>query len=242
MIALENIYKKLEVEGFVVLSLLQPQQIKQLFSIYENTILGSGVNKEFFTSIWSKNELHRRKVDTAIKQVLLPSISHYFPNIQPAFANFMVKASGEESGLLPHQDWSFVDEPAFESYTVWVPLVDVNQQNGNMQVVPGSHAKYRNYIRARFADAPFDRDAEAKNLIDLPMKAGDALLFNSRLIHASPPNFSGKIRVAASVVITPKEATLKHWLIKDSSVEELVVDETFYWKYSCYDKLDAAIV
>jgi len=234
---LQDIQEELIKEGFIVISLLQQEQIKHLLNVYETTVSTSGVNAAFYTSIWSDDINHRKNTDEGIKEVLFKELVTIIKDIQPVFANFMVKAPGDASALLPHQDWSFVDEPQFESYTVWVPLVDVNPKNGNLQVVPASHLKYKNYVRARFSDAPFDRDEEAKNLIDIPMKAGKALILNSRLIHASPPNLSGKERIAASIVIAPKAAILKHWVSRNDLISEMQVDESFFWKHSCYDKL-----
>jgi hypothetical protein len=198
----------------------------------------AGVGMQFYTSIWSENEDHRKKADQGIKEILIPALKNYLKIIQPVFANLMVKASGEDSSLLPHQDWCFVDEPEYDSATVWVPLIDVNRKNGNLQVIPRSHFEFKNFIRPRFGDAPFNREEESKRLVDINMKAGEALILNSRLIHASPPNLSGFERVAASVVIAPASAKLKHWVSDLEKPFEFEVDETFYWRFSCYDKLE----
>jgi ectoine hydroxylase-related dioxygenase (phytanoyl-CoA dioxygenase family) len=42
----------------------------------------------------------------------------------------MVKSKGENGSLHPHQDWNIVDEREFNSYNIWLPLVDVNAENG----------------------------------------------------------------------------------------------------------------
>jgi len=225
--------------GYTIIPLLDVDTVQNLAALYDSLKLTSGVDKAFYTSIWSDNKQHRKAVDEGIKNILFPALQHHLRDIQPVFANFMVKANGESSSLLPHQDWSFVDEPEHDSVTVWVPLVDVNHQNGNLQVVPGSHNTLQNFIRPRFGDAPFSRAEAAKQLVDIPMKAGEALLVNSRLIHASPINVSGAERVTASVVLAPKEAILIHHIynIENGLKKKIIVDETFFWKHSCFEML-----
>jgi hypothetical protein len=145
---------------------------------------------------------------------------------------------------VPHQDWSFVEEPLFDSATIWCPLVDVDRRNGNLQVIPRSHL-IDHYIRARFMNKPFDAiDPEQMSamLIDIPMKAGEAIMLNSRLIHASPCNLSGVCRVAASLVIAPAQASLFHWAAdprEKMEIKKLAVTEDFFWQFSCYEYPDS---
>lgn len=62
------------------------------------------------------------------------------------------------------------------------------------------------------------------------MKAGESLIFDNRLIHASPPNLSDAPRIAVGIGITQAEAQLKHFYQNPSSgkLEEYNVDKTFY--------------
>ena len=227
--------------GYTVVPLLDSADIDKLSKLHEALKKTARLGKQFYTSIWSDNEDHRRKADESIKDILFPALKTHLKDIQPVFANLMVKATGENSSLLPHQDWSFVDETEYDSATVWVPLVDVTPENGNLQVVPLSHLEFKNFVRPRFADAPFNREEISKRLVDISMKAGEALILNSRLIHASPQNNGNSERIAASVVIAPVEAKLKHWVLSDGKITELEIEQNFYWKYSCYDTLEALI-
>jgi ectoine hydroxylase-related dioxygenase (phytanoyl-CoA dioxygenase family) len=217
-----------EARGYTLFSLLNKEDIHSLQCLYKEVKEHAGVASTFYTSIWSENKAHRKAVSEGIKGILLPLLQKEMHSIQSVFANFMVKESGEDSSLVPHQDWSFVQEPIYESMTVWIPLIDVDHTNGNLQVLPKSHHDLQNFVRPRFGESPFDRQDASKKLIDIPMRAGEALLLNSRLIHASPPNLSNRVRVAVSIVIAPEVAPLKHWFIKNNMVEELNVDQTFF--------------
>lgn len=230
-----------ERDGYVVVKLLDPEKVEQILALHYDSSIGAGMDLDFYTSIWSENKEHRKQVDDGLKSILFPALKKILANIQPVFSNFMVKAAGENSALNPHQDWSFVDEPQYESVNAWVPLIDVDPHNGNLQVVPGSHRDFQNYIRPRFAFHPIDRIQISERLVDIPMKAGEAVILSSRLIHASPPNRSNKTRIAASLVVAPDVAPLKHWLMREGRIDELAVDQSFFWEYSCFDKLETLV-
>ncbi|MCX6200570.1 MAG: phytanoyl-CoA dioxygenase family protein [Bacteroidetes bacterium] len=245
---IEKIYRdKFAKQGYVVLPLLEKKEVDALLQFYEQIKSSAGVEKPFYTSIWSDDKAHRQTVNDTVNRILFPALQKKLLAIQPVFANFMVKGSGDNSALIPHQDWSFVEEPKHDSATVWCPLIDVNKTNGNLQVIPGSHL-LNNYVRPRFADAPFREIEKAelkKLLVDIPMKAGEAIILNSRMIHASPNNTSNKHRIVASVVLAPQEATLFHWEYEQNDDKPLTkkysIKDDFFYAYSCYETLSDLI-
>lgn len=68
------------------------------------------------------------------------------------------------------------------------------------------------------------------------MKPGEVLMFDNRTFHASPPNTSTEIRLAAGVGVTQKDAQLVHYSLKpdgkNSTAIKYKVDEDFYLKYN----------
>lgn len=230
-------------QGYIVLPLLEKEGVNTLLHFYIQIEKSAGVEKPFYTSIWSDDKVHRQSVNDAVIAILFPALQKKLKAIQPVFANYMVKETGDNSALIPHQDWSFVEEPRHDSATVWCPLMDVNKTNGNLQVIPGSHL-LNNYERARFADAPFreiEKTELKKLLVDIPMKTGEAIILNSRMIHASPDNTSNKQRIVASVVIAPQQAPLFHWeyeLCDDKQLtKKYSIKGDFFYTYSCYETL-----
>ncbi len=245
---IEKIYRdKFAKQGYVVLPLLEKREVAALLQFYDQIKSSAGIEKSFYTSIWSDDRAHRQTVNYTVNGILFPALQKKLLAIQPVFANFMVKESGDNSALIPHQDWSFVEEPKHDSATVWCPLIDVNKTNGNLQVIPGSHL-LNNYERARFADAPF-REIEKTELkellVDIPIKAGEAIILNSRMIHASPNNTSNKERIVASVVLAPEQAPLFHWEYEQvdgkPTVKKYSIKGDFFYAYSCYETLSDLI-
>lgn len=235
--------EKFRKDGFVTLPLLNADDVALLNAVFNRFESKAQVQQGFYTSIWSTNKAYRREIDEQLKMVLFKRVASHVRSVKPVFSNFMVKGSGENSSLIAHQDWAFVEEPEFDSATVWIPLVDVNSLNGNLQVVPGSHC-LTNFVRGRFLEnviTQIDEQELNKKLVDIPMKAGEAIILNSRLIHASPPNLSNQKRIAVSVVVAPEEAPLFHWIVNEQSGEKnlrkISITPDFFWQYNYDDKL-----
>jgi hypothetical protein len=72
-------------------------------------------------------------------------------------------------------------------------------------------------------------------LTTLNMKPGEVLMFDNRTFHASPPNTSSEIRLAAGVGITQRDAQLIHYNLKPDGTNKTLlkynIDPDFYLKY-----------
>jgi len=108
------------------------------------------------------------------------------------------KLPGEKVTTFPwHQDSGYYGDPTeFHILSLWMPLVDVNEHNGCMQVLPGSH---------RWGLRPVDRNGDGHHIptediesrgeiVTLPMKAGDIFAFHNLTFHRSLMNYSDDIR------------------------------------------------
>lgn len=241
MFSEQNYQKIFQQQGFIVLPLLGAEDVLFLKQLYNDSADIVQEEQLFYTSIWSGNVAYRQLIYDKVSRLLSDKVSKYLPNCEPVFANLHIKKTGNNSRLLAHQDWNFVNEPAHQSMTVWCPLTDTNDRNGALQIIPGSH-RMNNYIRGRFFDAPFKDIRETfirEKLITVPIKAGESIFFHSRLIHASLPNISDKTRVAASVVMVPNGTPIVHDVLnlETLSVKRLNITPEFFYSYSCFDKL-----
>ena len=112
----------------------------------------------------------------------------------------MTKHPGYSSATLWHQDnryWLF-DRPDLVS--VWLALGQEQDENGGMQLIPGSH--HGHIERGRFDGALFLRQDLQENqaLIDTAVSAqlepGDVLFFHSRTLHAAGRNNTDQIKTS----------------------------------------------
>ena len=73
---------------------------------------------------------------------------------------------------------------------VGVPLDDMDEENGCLLVVPGSHLGpiYSHYQDDIFAGAVTDPTFTPESIAPVVLKAGDISIHHGRLLHASKPN------------------------------------------------------
>ncbi|CAF2717728.1 unnamed protein product [Rotaria sp. Silwood2] len=83
--------------------------------------------------------------------------------------------------------------------SVWIPLHDVNADNGTLTVVRGSHKKDWTMINKGLPNGEFlyqiaDDDINKDDVVTCIVKRGSAIFFSDRLVHGSTPNLARKDR------------------------------------------------
>lgn len=105
-----------------------------------------------------------------------------------------------------HQDITYL-LGSMNALTFWIPLTVVNETNGTIEVVPGSHKSGVhgiNYVSNKKLDvnsimSPKDirlKDTPSKDIVHVNAKPGDLVVFSQLLLHRSTPNYCDKIRWA----------------------------------------------
>lgn len=160
----------------------------------------------------------------------------------PLMTSFLMKWPGEDSALPMHQDPTIVDERRARSLSVWVTLVDTDPDldNGPLYMVPGSHLT-GDELRGTGTSPSYYAFLEAlwPQAVAVPMKAGDAVFFDARILHGSPPNRSDEPRLALGTSLAPRGTPLVHALARaDGDVDLLRVDLDFYRRNSPRELVD----
>ncbi len=105
-----------------------------------------------------------------------------------------------------HQDHFYVRGDS-RTVTAWIPLQDTGYESGCLSVMPMSHQlgplEHTLVIGKRHVPpAALDRHSSL-----VPMRAGDALLFHSCLVHASNINWTDGIRYSVQARYIPRTGT-----------------------------------
>jgi hypothetical protein len=130
------------------------------------------------------------------------------PFVHVSFASAIINAPGNARGKW-HADWPFNQELAgrirspypdavMHLTTLWM-LSPFTVETGGTLVVPGSHRSRTNPT----GDNGYDRLEQVPGEINATGDAGDVLLFDSRLWHATAPNSTKDPRVALAVRFAP---------------------------------------
>jgi len=234
--------KFFEHEGYIVYPLLNEAEVNYLKSFYESLQIKDEMGFGFHVSMDQKDKDISKRVREKMWGVVLPKLSEHLKDFKPFVASYVVKDPNPKGVVPAHQDWSFVDkeEDGFCSITCWTALVETNIDNGAMGVIRGSHKMMGNNRPSPSPQTPVPLSEHMFSIFPylktLDMKAGEVLMFDNRTFHASPPNTSNEIRLAAGVGVTQKDAQLIHYSLKpdgkESTIIKYKVDEDFYLKYN----------
>lgn len=211
-------------DGYVRVPLVDAAAVRALAAVQARWRRDAGPG--FSSTLLERDPVQRAQVHAAIAALLDAPLAARLAGRRAALCTFVAKAPGQPDGAVPlHQDWSFFDETLGTPVGVWCPLVDVDVENGCLEVVPGSHrvSAAPRPVRAPFAFAAREPELR-RRLRTLPMRAGEALIFDPRLFHASPPNRSAAPRAAATAVMVPAAAGLRYYHVPDPERAPWVVD------------------
>ena len=117
----------------------------------------------------------------------------------PVF-NARPKLPGQQLTVVPwHQDSGYFGTVSESSLipTAWIPLVPVDEANGCLQVVAGSHRlgvidHHTEEREGKFLEV-IDDLVDTSRIVTCPMEIGDALVFNNLTLHRSIPHTTSEV-------------------------------------------------
>ena len=197
--------------GYAVFPLLDADSVNRLTD-YWRRIDDPACQRPYALSLTSSNAALRREASDLLASIIGPLLAPILPDAEFVFGGFAEKRANEPaSGLSFHQDPSFVDEAEWGAGNIWIPLVDIEPDNGPLYIVAGSHLCP--YSRRGFNQGfAFAGNESALTALATPLfpRAGEAIMFAHSLFHFSPPNRSPRPRPAAANVVAQRGAPLHY--------------------------------
>ena len=93
-----------------------------------------------------------------------------------------------------HQDWPSM-QGSIDGVTVWIPLVQLDESMGYLEVIPGSH--FFGALQQKDDTVLSESSFDESKFVPVVMDREDILIFNTFLIHRSGCNNSDKVRLTA---------------------------------------------
>ncbi len=127
------------------------------------------------------------------------------PNFYLWASNFFAKAPHNKSRVGWHQDAYYWPLSPHNSVTIWLAFTDSDEENGAMQVIPGSHlGGLIKHKRSSETDSVLTLELERGTFredtaVPLVLKAGQVSIHDDRIIHGSPANPSGRWRTGFTI-------------------------------------------
>lgn len=232
----EKIIQDLKKYGYTIVKFLDSREIIDIQDFY-NSLAPDFTRRGVHTMISSDIHIHYHQIiNSGIKKILEQKMTHFLKSYRLCHWSFLVKhvqRLDSTMGMGLHYDWSVVDTDRFNSLGVWCPLIDVNNSNGCLKMVKGSH-KLHNKPWGGSGDFPYKHllpTIEAKYLTELPIKAGEAVIFDTKIFHGSFPNQTTNERVVLVGLMIPTDSTLRYYHgdpKEPSNLEVFEVDDEFY--------------
>jgi ectoine hydroxylase-related dioxygenase (phytanoyl-CoA dioxygenase family) len=236
----EQLQSQFDREGYIVIDLLDQAQVAGLTAFYGSLTNAATPAFGFQVSLDNESPEFVRTVSERLVNTVRPSVDRHFQDHKIFTASFVTKAKNPLGVVPPHQDWTFVDEDRFWSATIWCPLIDVDMDNGALGVIKGSHWFYE-HVRPSpspqytppFKDQLF---SIFPYLTIVKLQAGQAIVFNNKTLHASPPNTTDRTRPAFGIGITHQDAGIRHYYMLPGQekpvMEGYEVGPDFFFSYN----------
>ena len=133
------------------------------------------------------------------------------PDILVAGTTLFIKEPETTGFISWHQDARYIGLEPHDWVTAWLAISDVNEENGCMRMVPGTHtAPLVDHVDTFGEDNMLTRgqtvpDVDEAATVPVPLKPGQLSLHHPRVVHGSGPNRSDRRRVGFAIqsYITP---------------------------------------
>ena len=219
--------------GYVVVPFLDEGDLQRLQAFFEQTHPDGGTG--FEADSQRDEPAYKRELFDVLSGVFQPHLDEVFDDYTPFLANFVKKWPGEFSRMALHQDWTFVDEPRYRAAAVWCPLVDVDLDNGPIHLVPGCQQvpTLRGSGTLLSYWDELGQELASRGLPAIPVKAGEAVIWDTSMAHYSSDNGTDRPRVAAVMAVGPREAPVVHYHgHPDGSVERFEMSADYFIEHS----------
>lgn len=218
----------LDKEGYVVIPFLNEQEVQYLNDIYTAGV--TEPQQGMYATAHSSSPEFKKRMSDEILGKFMRAIDEMFFESRPLGGSYITKYKGEKGVLFPHQDWNIVDEDHYRSFNIWVPLCDTTEENGAIAVLPHSHKLLKSYRGVNIPDPFYKINSHTwQHHTTLNMKAGEALIYDHRLLHASGINTTDTPRVAVVFGIIPMAADMRYYYMNNGVVEEYQNEVGFFF-------------
>jgi len=225
-VTVEEEYPSLMDKGYTIEPFLDATDIAALVKLHAETT--PNVPADYYVSAFGTDKETRRRIFEGITAIVGEKFKRLVPGYRILMASFVTKKAGGTKGQLPiHQDYSFVDHSKHLSLNIWAPLIDTDQRNGCLRNIDYSQ-RFNHISSGSPQPAPYDPirpQLTANYLTDTPMKAGNACLFNTQVLHATEVNVTDTDRTAIFLNLIKEDVTPQVYLYNPEHPGKLEVYE-----------------
>jgi ectoine hydroxylase-related dioxygenase (phytanoyl-CoA dioxygenase family) len=186
LLGLPPIYSKSEMERINA-------ELPQLLALLEPGETPKDIREWHETSTYLYEMVMNPKIHDLVEGII-------GPNFYCWASSFFIKEPHTRETVGWHQDAYYWPMTPHHTVTVWLAFDDVDEENGGMKVVPGSHLHgLLQHKRSTETDSVLSLQLETgtfseADAVQFKLKAGEVSLHDDRCVHCSPANPSPRRR------------------------------------------------
>lgn len=174
------------------------KDLPQLMALLRSGETAKDIREWHETSRWLFDICMNPKIHDLVEGILGPDFFLWA-------SNFFIKEPHTKEIVGWHQDAYYWPMAPHNSVTVWLAFVDVDEENGAMKIVPGSHKSgVIQHRRSTVTDSVLTLELEKGSFredtaVSMRLKAGEVSLHDDAAVHGSPANPSDRRRVGLTM-------------------------------------------
>ena len=190
---------------------------------------GNMRHKTHLLFTWADALVHHPKVLDAVEDAIGPDILCWT-------TNFFIKEANSPGFVSWHQDSTYWGLDPDEVITAWVAFTEVDEANGYMQVIPGSHkidqlphvdTFHKDNLLSRGQEIAVEVDLS--KAVGLALHAGEMSLHHIKLVHGSAANRTDDRRIGLAIRYIP--TYVRQTKVRDSAMLVRGVDKYHHFDY-----------
>jgi ectoine hydroxylase-related dioxygenase (phytanoyl-CoA dioxygenase family) len=204
----ESIRLEVNSKGYSVIKFLGEEEVKQLKKLFLKYFPDRKPYRGRYNSLDNLTDEKRKLAHDEIVSIIGNRLDAFFKDYLCPISVLYSKQNDGVADTDWHSDPHFLLNQHLEPfYSIWCPLQFTNDLNGVLHVVPYSHRLSYQLVNPNYEwNLASFRPEFSKHSITFELQAGEAILFDSRLIHSSPPNISAGQRDCVVMKVSHKEA------------------------------------
>jgi hypothetical protein len=223
--------RRFDRDGYVVVPLLDEAAVAAAVDLRRRFGTAPGdPGTGLFNDTWSTDVGYKRRVMAELGALVTGPLDQVLVDHRLLGLVQIVKWPGDTGQVVAHRDPTFVDEDRHRSLGVWCALQDMTSDQGPLRVLPGSHRLPSGVRVHQSTDNLYPEvDEHLEELsTGVPLCAGEAILYDHRLIHLSEANRTDRERTVIAGILVPDEARTVYAVQTDDGPRLVEVGADFF--------------
>lgn len=224
-------------DGYAVADLLTETDLREAKRLYGNFKKKYPISQDvpLYSSCDTNDADVIRQLDHDLSELVKPRLDRVLESYDYLLSSFLTKEPGDHNETPYHQDPTMIDrgDRSKVGAALWVPLEDTGIQNGCLRMIPGSH-RLREILVVTpdfptlFRDFRHRLDSFAQ---PIELRAGQVVIFDTKLIHGAYPNRFKNSRTAIVSAIKSEHCEWYYYYLpqdEGAMVEKYVITHEGY--------------